>query len=221
METQAGLRERIVDAAIGIAEHSSWEAVRLHAVATELGITLDDIRQHFREKEELIDAWFDRADNAMLKAAQAPDFPGLTSRQRLHRLIMAWLGALATHRRVTRQMIHGRLEPGHLHIQIPSLMRISRTVQWLREAACRDATYFRRALEETGLTTIYLMTFCRWLHDDSQDSISTSRFLDRNLALAERLDHTVYACHCGPARRQTEAATTPRGPDHGGDTPAA
>lgn len=220
MESQADIRERIVDTAIAIAERSSWEAVRLHAVAAELGVTLDDIRQHFREKEELIDAWFDRADSAMLRAAQGPDFPELTPRQRLHRLIMAWLGALAAHRRVTRQMIHGRLEPGHLHIQIPSLMRISRTVQWLREAAFRDATYLRRALEETGLTTIYLMTFARWLHDDSQDSVSTRRFLDRALAMAERLDHAVYACYCGKATRPADTTSPPLDTGHGSDTSA-
>lgn len=219
METQADIRDRIVDTAIALAEQSSWEGVRLHTVAAELDMTLDDIRQHFREKEELIDAWFDRADSAMLKAAETPDFPGLTPRQRLHRLIMIWLGTLADHRWVTRQMIHGRLEPGHLHIQIPSLLRISRTVQWLREAAFRDATYLRRALEETGLTTIYVLTFCRWLHDDSPDSISTSRFLDRNLALAERLDRVVYPCHRASSRRRTDTRTPAHEPDQGSDTP--
>ncbi|HZV98367.1 MAG TPA: TetR/AcrR family transcriptional regulator [Methylophilaceae bacterium] len=166
-----------------------------------LGITLDEVRRYYREKEELVDAWFDRADSAMLRETEAPGFPELTPRQRLHRLIMTWLGTLASHRKVTRQMIYGKLEPGHIHIQIPGLMRISRTVQWIREAAGRDATYARRALEETGLTSIYLATFFYWMNDDSPGSAQTSRLLDRCLALAEGLDRTLYSCRCGTAEK--------------------
>ncbi len=192
MAVEAELRDRIVYTAIGLAEQRAWEAVRLHDVAAALGISLDEVRLHFREKEDLADAWFDRADGAMLRAAEASEFPALSARERLHRLVMAWLGALAPHRKVTREMIYGKLEPGHLHIQIPGLMRVSRTVQWIREAAHRDATFLRRALEETALTSIYLMTFFYWMRDDTPDSARTSRFLERRLAAAERLDRWVF-----------------------------
>jgi len=186
------LRDRIVDAALALAEQRSWEAVRLHDVAAALGISLDDIRRQFREKEDLVDAWFDRADCAMLATATAPDFLALTSRQRLHRVIMHWLMALSSHRRVTRQMILGKLEPGHLHIQIPGLLRISRTVQWMREAAQRDTTSMtRRALEETATTSIYLMTFVHWMTDDTPQSARTAAFLDRRLKEAESLARLV------------------------------
>lgn len=201
MATQADTRDMIVDAALLLGEQKSWEAVRLHDVAATLGITLDEVRRYIREKEDLSDAWFDRADGAMLREAEAPGFAELTPRQRLHRLIMTWLGALASHRKVTRQMIYGKLEPGHLHIQIPGLMRISRTVQWIREAAGRDATYARRALEETGLTSIYLATFFCWMNDDSPDSVRTGRFLDRCLSLAESLDRALYPCRCGAVEK--------------------
>ncbi len=184
--------DQIVDTAVELAEQKSWEAVRLHDVAASLGITLDDVRAHFREKEDIVDAWFERADSAMLKATQVSDFFYLTPRQRLHRLIMTWLAALYPCRKATRQMIYGKLEPGHIHIQIPGLMRISRTVQWMREAASRDATYVRRALEETGLTTIYLAAFLHWMNDNSSDSARTSRFLEGCLSVAENLDRMVF-----------------------------
>ena len=110
-------------------------------------------------------------------------------------------------------MIYGKLEPGHIHIQIPGLMRISRTVQWMREAAHRDATYARRALEETGLTTIYLMTFFYWMNDDSPGSASTSRFLDGWLGLPERLDRAVYAGPRGAAEKPAGETAPQRAPD--------
>lgn len=193
------LRDTIVDTAVTIAERSSWEAVRLFDVATVLNISLDDIRLYFREKEDLVDPWFDRADSQMLKAAETIKFLSLSPRERLQHLIMAWLDALVAHRKVTRQMIGAKLEPGHLHIQIPAIMRISRTVQWMREAAQRDATFIRRALEETVLTTIYLATFAYWMQDASENSQRTRDFLEHKLLLAESLDHRIY----GATRKET------------------
>ena len=69
----ATLRDAILDTALRLADASSWEAVRLHQVAAALGISLDDIRSHYREKEDLVDAWFDRADRALLEQARLPD----------------------------------------------------------------------------------------------------------------------------------------------------
>lgn len=184
--------DQIVDSAILLAEGSRWEAVRLYQVAEVLGISLADVHVHFREKEDLVEAWFDRADNMMLRAAQDTEFEALSSRERLQHLIMTWLDALAPHRPVTRQMILGKLEPGHLHIQIPGLLRISRTVQWIREAAHRDAVAVRRALEETTLTSIYVATFVYWMSDDSSGSQKTRRFLDRSLGAAERMDRLLF-----------------------------
>ena len=181
------VRDRILDAALALAGRISWESVRLHDVAAELKMSLNDVRAEFREKEELTDAWFDRADAAMLQAAAGPGFPGLSPRARLHRLIMAWLLAQASHRRVTRQMICGKFEPGHIHYQYAGLLRVSRTVQWLREAAQRDAMLPWRAIEESILTTIYLTTFFYWMRDDSEQAARTSTFLDKLLSQEERL----------------------------------
>ncbi len=200
-------RNRIVDAALELGKQQSWEAVRLHAVAVATGISLNKERIYFREKEDLVDAWFDRADSAMLQEAETPDFQVLSPRQRMHRLIMTWLATLAPHRNVTRQMIYGKMELGHLHVQIPGLMRVSRTVQWIREAAHLDAVYVRRALEETGLTSIYLMTFFCWMKDNSPNSEKTSCFLDRLLGTTEKLDQLLCAGICSSTTKETTSAT--------------
>lgn len=181
------LAHHIVDTAIELAEQSGWEAVRLQQIAQKLGIGLDDIRAHFREKDALIDAWFERADQVMLQLADGATLAPLSPRQRLFELIMAWLDALVDHRKVSRQMILSKLEPGHLHIQIPALLRISRTVQWLREAAGLDDQGLRRALLESAVTGLYLATFIAWLNEDTPGSPRTRRLLDGLLARAEWL----------------------------------
>jgi AcrR family transcriptional regulator len=203
-------RDKIIDAALDLAGRRSWESLRLHDVAAELQLELNDVRAHFREKEDITDAWFDRADAAMLQAGNEPGVAGLPARERLHRLIMAWLAALAPHRHVTRQMIYGKFEPGHVHYQFAGLLRVSRTVQWLREAAHRDAVLPWRAFEETGLTAIYLATFFCWMRDESENSTRTSVFLDRLLGRAERLAQSLPGFSGPRAKAGTPSASAPK-----------
>lgn len=184
-------KDQILDTALALAARGSWESLRLHEVASELQLNLNEVRTHFREKEDIVDAWFDRADEAMLQASLQPGLVELTPRERLHRLIMAWLSALIPYRRVTRQMIFGKFEPGHFHYQYAGLLRVSRTVQWLREAAHRDARLPWRAIEETGLTAIYLATFFYWLRDESENATRTSAFLDGLLERTQRMTRYV------------------------------
>ncbi len=178
-------REAILDKALELAESSSWEAVRLHDVAMALQISLDDIRVHFRQKDDLAEAWFDRADSAMLTDAAGFEYRNLSGRDRIHRSIMVWLGALAAHRHITRDMLLYKLEPGHIHFQALGLTRISRTVQWILEAANSDSRWGGRIFEEIGTTSIYLSGVTSWLFDNSAGSEKTSRLLSRLLSVAE------------------------------------
>jgi AcrR family transcriptional regulator len=176
-QQQTGLRDRILDTALEQAEATSWERLHLHAVAAALHIGLNEILMHFPQKDDLVEAWFDRADRAMLATERGPIFPGLPLQERLQQVTCDWLDTLAPHRRLTREMLAYKLEPGHVHLQALGLMRISRTVQWFREAARQDSTGLQRILDESVLTAIYLAAFARWLVDDSQNGRSSKAFL--------------------------------------------
>ena len=180
-------RERIVDAAITLAESGTWEDIRLHEMALVLGTDLEHIHHFFREKDEIVDAFFDRADRAAVKVSAEQKFQGLSREERMQQTIMTWLHALAPHRRVVREMIGAKLEFGHVHIQVPALMRISRTVQWFRESAGYRDTLPRRALIEAVHTSIYLAIFIYWMQDESKDSEKTEKLLKRMLQGAASL----------------------------------
>ncbi|MEK8082075.1 TetR/AcrR family transcriptional regulator [Pseudomonas sp. XK-1] len=160
---------QILDSALKLADACGWERLRLFDVAADLGTGLDSIASHYREKDQLVEAWFDRADQAMLARAKAADLLPLTPAKRLEELLLAWLASLATHRAVTGQMLLYKLEPGHIHLQIGGLLRISRTVQWWREAAQRETLHLRRIAEESLLTGVYLRCFIHWLRHPEQD----------------------------------------------------
>lgn len=183
---QEDLAQVILDTALSLAESRSWEDLHLYDIADSLGIGLDQIQQHYAQKDDLVEAWFDRADLALLGMKNSPHFFRLSPANRLHHVIMHWFDALSPHRAVTRQMLAYKLEFGHIHLQALGITRISRTVQWFREAARLDTVNLFRVLEETGLTAIYLCAFGCWLYDDSRHFEQTRRVLQKNLSRAER-----------------------------------
>jgi AcrR family transcriptional regulator len=186
MDRDSELAARILDTALDLGERHGWDALHLYEIAQELGVSVADIGRCYDQKDALAEAWFDRADAALLAVPQTAGWMELAERERLAAAILAWLDALAAHRRLTAQMLRYKLQFDHLHLQALGLTRISRTVQWIREAARLPAAGWRRELQEVALTGIYLSTFAHWLRDDSPDAVRTRTFLDQLLALAER-----------------------------------
>jgi AcrR family transcriptional regulator len=175
---------QILDAALQLADACGWERLHLFDVAARLDVGLDAIAAHYREKDQLVEAWFDRADRAMLARSSAADLSALEPAKRLEELLVAWLDSLAAHRAVTGQMLLYKLEPAHLHLQVLGLLRISRTVQWWREGARRESRHLQRIAEESLLTGVYLRSFIHWLRHPEEDPAEFRAFLRRQLRCA-------------------------------------
>lgn len=186
-EAPGPVRRSIVQIALMQAERAgSWDAVHVHAVAREAGLSLAEMRRHVQDKDDIAEGWFDLADAELLAAGAQPGWAELEIRERLYRAIMAWLDALAPHRRLAGEMLRYKLHPEHVHLQARGIMRISRTMQWLRDVALMPSAGWRRELEEATITTIYLTTFACWLTDSTPGTQRTRRLLIRLLGRAER-----------------------------------
>jgi len=181
MSKTHNLTDTILDTALMLSDECGWEALRLHDVAEKLDIPLDRIQACYRQKDDLVEAWYDRADQSMLKSVKSDEFLNMDKASRIHHLIMAWFDELAKHKTVSRDMLLYKLEPAHIHLQVLGVLRISRTVQWFLEAAHSQTTHVSRIAEEIGLTSIYLITFNYWMMDHSKNQHKTHHFLRRRL----------------------------------------
>lgn len=181
-------KNTILDKALQLGEQAGWENLSLADTARVLDIPLVDIYQHFSQKDDLVDAWFDRADRYLLSVNN--DAPWMSQRPvvRIEETIWRWLEALAEYRQLTGQMLLYKLEPGHIHLQLGGLLRISRTVQWLMEAANLQARHLARIQQEICLTTVFVSTFIHWLNDNSEQQQRSRRCLRRKLSVAETLN---------------------------------
>ncbi len=182
----AKLEDRIVNEAIALAEQVGWDGVRLRVIAERLGVKLTDVAVHYRDLDAVANAWFGRATAAML-APPPKRFTTLATERRLHMVMMRWFDALKGHKRVTGEMLAAKMHPPHPHHWLPMVFDLSRTVQWLRDAAGLDAGGRRRQIEEIGLTALFVATLRYWLRDGSPNQKMTREWLARRLARADAL----------------------------------
>ena len=186
MQSEAQVaKSAILEVALQLAERSSWDAIHLFDVAHEMGVGLSDIHRHFPNKDAIAEAWFDLADEALVRLAQTPGWQQVPQRQRLQAAYTEWMQTLAPHRRLTREMLGYKMQPEHLHLQVRGVMRTSDTVQWIREAALLPEVGWRREMAETVLTSIFLTVFTHWLFDESAGSRRTQALLEGLVGAAD------------------------------------
>ncbi|SNY45617.1 transcriptional regulator, TetR family [Arsukibacterium tuosuense] len=172
-------KQQLVDRALQLAEQTGWEGLQLTALANSLNIDVAELAKVVTQKDELADAWFDRADQAMFNTELAG---GSNAAEKLELAIRSWLNALAPYQQLTRQMLYYKLEPGHVHLQAAALLRISRTVQWLRELAGLQASGSKRIAQELALSALFTTVFIGWLYDTSPEQTSSLKRLKAAIA---------------------------------------
>jgi len=196
---------RILDVALAMADEVGWERVRLRVVAERMGIPMAEVAAVYRDLDAIGDALFRRGRAAMLAPAPA-GFRERPPPDRILVVIARWLEALAPHRRVAGQVLRVKLYPSHPHHWVPLIFDLSRTVQWIRDAAGLDAVGVRRQVEEVGLTALFLLTLAEWLGDSSPHQERTRGRLSRRLAVADRAMARLWPGRSGAARGRSRAA---------------
>ncbi|HET9651981.1 MAG TPA: helix-turn-helix domain-containing protein, partial [Usitatibacter sp.] len=162
-QTDIAEADRIVEAALALGEERGWDAVHMYDIADHMGMGLAEIERHFRNKDEIAEAWFRRADHALAAVGNEPGWAQRSVRERLARAIRTWFAFLETHKALTVEMLRYKVQPDHIHLVIQGVLRTSSTVQWVREAARVPSRGLRRELEEPALTAIFLSTMAVWL----------------------------------------------------------
>ena len=191
-KAKTGVQDRILKAALAIAEEEGWASAGLSAVAARAKVPVAELSRHFRDTDAIADAWFRVGLDAML----APPPRGFSRRPaaaRLEILMRRWFDALAPHRRVTAEMLSAKLWIFHPHHYVPMVFNLSRLIQWLRDLARLDAGGRRKQIEETGLTALFLATLAVWCRDDTENQERTRAFLKRRLAQADGLMARLFA----------------------------
>ena len=178
--------DRILDAALEIAESHGWTNVRMNHLATYFDTSLVDLYDHYQDMNSIADDWFARGLANML-ALPNEGFANRPAKERLFSVITSWLDFLAMHHQVSAQMISQKLYLFHPQHWVPMISSLSRLVNCVLDAAMINSYGRQRKLEEIGTTLIILATLRVWVDDNSESQTKTRIFLRQRLDQADKV----------------------------------
>ncbi len=179
---------RIIEAALGLAAEKAWRDISLAEIAEAAALPMSQVYPVFASKRAILAGYTRRIDAAVL-AGQEPDERMGSARDRLFDVLMRRFDALTPHKAALANIVYdlGRDPAGGLC----GLIRLSRSMACMLEAADLSAGGPRGALRVKALSAVYLATLRTWLRDESPDLGRTMAALDRHL---RRLAWLVSRC---------------------------
>jgi AcrR family transcriptional regulator len=172
--------DRLIDAALTLAERQGWRRTGLAEIAAEAGLPLDQAYAACPTKLGLLARFHRRIDRAALAGAVEA---GEASRDRLFDTLMRRFDALAPHRGALRSMLRDSLGDPAALLGLPALVC---SMGWMLERAGLSAAGWRGRMRAHLLAGLYMSVLRVFLEDDSADLAKTMAALDRGLRGAER-----------------------------------
>jgi len=174
----------IIKAALALAAAGRWSRVSLRDIAEAADVSLAELHELYPSKTAIPRAYFDAIDAAVLKGStgfEAED----SCRDRLFDVLMRRFDALSGDRDAIAAIVRAACRDPIAGLCLSA--GLTRSMQWMLEAAGISGTGPRGRMTARGLAAVWLATARVWLRDDSEDSARTMAALNRNLACAERL----------------------------------
>jgi AcrR family transcriptional regulator len=179
--------DRVIDAALGLAESRGWRGVTLADIAAETKMSLADLYALYPSKAAILSAFVSRIDRATLAGVDVGGKDG-SVRDRLFDIIMRRLDALAPHKGAIAAIVPTLAR--HPLGLLCTGARLCRSIAWMAGAAGVDTTGPLGALRVQALTALYLFVLRTWLGDDGDDHAKTMAALDKSLKRAEMMAQT-------------------------------
>jgi ubiquinone biosynthesis protein COQ9 len=161
------------------AAFDGWGEAALAMAADALGVPADRARLAFPGgAAEMIDAWFDWVDKAMLEAFPPERIADMKIRDRIRNLLLFRLGTLAPDREALRRALATLALPRNA----PKGAALAwRSADRIWRLAGDDATDFNHYSKRAILIGVYGSTTMVFLDDESEDLAATKAFLDRRI----------------------------------------
>lgn len=171
--------DRMVDAALRLAERQGWRRTGLAEIAAAAGLPLDAAYAACPSKLGLLARFHRRIDRAALAGAVEP---GETPRDRLFDVLMRRFDALAPYRAALKTILQDSIGDPAALLALPAL---ALSMAWMLERAGVSAAGWRGRLRVHLLAGLYISVLRVFLTDDSADLAKTMAALDRRLRAAE------------------------------------
>lgn len=156
-----------------------WGEAALARAADELGVPADRARLAFPGgAAEMVDAWFDWVDKAMIDAFTPEQVAAMKIRDRIRNLLLFRFETLAPYREALRRALAILALPRNA----PEGARLAwRSADRIWRLAGDEAADFNHYSKRAILIGVYGSTTMIFLGDESEDLAETRAFLDRRI----------------------------------------
>lgn len=173
------LRAELAPRLAAHAAFDGWTERAIAMAAADMGVPADRARLAFPGGAvEMIDAWFDALDKAMLAAFPPERVAELKVRDRIRELILFRLGALAPQREALRRALSILTMPQNA---LTGIRLGWRSADRIWRVAGDTATDFNHYSKRAILVGVYGSTSLVFLDDRSEDLAETRAFLGRRI----------------------------------------
>jgi ubiquinone biosynthesis protein COQ9 len=168
------------------AAFDGWTERAIAMAAAEVGVPADRARLAFPGGAvEMIDAWFDALDKAMLAAFPPERIAAMKVRDRIRDLLLFRFEALAPQREALRRALSILVMPQHA---LDGVRLAWRSADRIWRTAGDAATDFNHYTKRATLVGVYGSTSLVFLDDDREGLAETRAFLERRLGDVMRFE---------------------------------
>lgn len=178
------IKKSAVRAALSLAAKQGWGGVGMAAVAEAAQVSLEDLYDHFDNRDDILRQYGRMLDRQVIAAFEGEIDEAASPKDRLFDILMERFDLLNDDREaVLAIMDYYRYDPKKAAFALPHL---ARSMGWMLDLAGLSEDGWRGALKVLGLSAVYLDTAFRvWSRDDSPDLAKTMAALDRALGRVE------------------------------------
>ncbi len=195
--SSANPEDRVIDAALALAEGQSWRSLTLADIAGEAGLSLGELYGLFPSKAAILSAFVRRIDRATMAGVDFATDDDAGIRDRLFDIFMRRFDALAPYKGALSSLLADL--PRDPMSLLCSGTQLLHSIAWMAAAAGVQTGGLLGPLRVKALAGIYAYVMRVWLSDEGEDNAKTMAALDRALKQAEMFARSL------PRRRPAQA----------------
>ncbi len=179
---------KLINAAFQMIEKLGWQKFSLKRLADEEKISIAEINQIFRKKEDILKEFSSMIDLQVERNFDFRDLESSSTKDNLFELIMLRLELMRPYKKALKNII--LVFRSNLSMIKSVSFKILNSLDFYLELTnAYDGSFFD-IFKKKVILFIYTQTFIVWINDDSEEMSKTMSELDKMLSFSEKITNS-------------------------------
>ena len=179
---------KLINVAFQMIEKQGWQKFSLKRLADEKKISIVEVNQIFRKKEDILKEFSSMIDLQVEKNFDFKDLENSSTKDNLFELIMLRLELMRPYKKALKNIILA-FRSNLSMIKSVSFKILNSLDFYLELTNAYDGSFFD-IFKKKVILFIYTQTFVVWINDDSEEMSKTMSELDKMLSFSEKITNS-------------------------------